>query len=96
MGPFWYGFFGGLAVNVVRLAELANTPPEERPKTFSDPFYVFQLIALPLLGGGLAYTYEADGIVLKPILALNIGASAPLILKNLASALPPIGPRKIN
>jgi hypothetical protein len=96
MEPFFFGLFGGLAINLLRLADLAHTPPAERPKTFTDPFYVVQFLILPLLGGGLAYTYHASGTVLSPILAVNIGASAPLILKNLASALPPIGPHKVN
>jgi membrane associated rhomboid family serine protease len=96
MEPFWFGMFGGLAVNVLRLAELSNTPRVERPATFSDPLYVVQFLFLPLLGGGLAYTYHASGTILSPILAVNIGASAPLILKNFASIIPPLGPRKIN
>jgi hypothetical protein len=80
----------------LRLIELANTPRVERPATFSDPLYVLQFIGLPLLGGGLAYTYHASGTILSPILALNIGASAPLILKNFASVIPPIGSRRVN
>ncbi len=96
MAPFWFAVFGGIAVNVLRLAELAQTPRSERPKTFSDPLYVFQFIALPIVGGGLAYTYQASGTILSPILAVNIGVSAPLILKSLASAIPPIGPRRVD
>jgi hypothetical protein len=96
MQPFLFGLFGGLAINLLRLADLAHKPAAERPKTFSDIFYVIQFVTLPLLGGGLAYTYHASGTMLSPILALNIGASAPLILKNLASALPPIGTQRIN
>jgi len=96
MTPFWFAVFGGLAVNVLRLAELAHMPPAERPRTFTDPFYVLQFVALPFVGGGLAYTYQASGTILSPILALNVGVSAPLILKNLASALPPLGSRKVN
>ncbi len=96
MAPFWFAVFGGFAINILRLAELAQTPHPERPRTFSDPFYVLQFVVLPFLGGGLAYTYQASGTILSPILALNIGVSAPLILKNLASAIPPLGPRKVN
>jgi hypothetical protein len=96
MTPFWFAVFGGLAINVLRLVELVQTPRSERPPTFSDPLYVFQFIVVPLLGGGLAYTYQASGTILSPILALNIGVSAPLILKTLASAIPPLGHRNVN
>ena len=96
MAPFWFAVFGGFAINLLRLAELAQMPQSERPRTFSDPFYVLQFVVLPFLGGGLAYTYQESGTILSPILALNIGVSAPLILKNLASAIPPLGSRKVN
>lgn len=96
MATVWFAVFGGFAINVLRLVELAQTPQSERPRTFSDWLYCFQFIALPFLGGGLAYTYQASGTVLSPILAFNIGASAPLILKNLASAIPSLGAQKVN
>jgi hypothetical protein len=86
--PFLFGTLGGLLINIVRLAELANVPRIERPPTFSDPIYVFQFFILPIVGGTLAYVYYADGVNMKPLLALNIGVSAPLILKSLAAAVP--------
>jgi hypothetical protein len=93
---FCYAVFGGLAINVVRLVELVQMPRAERPATFSDPLYVFQFVVMPLIGGVLALAYQGSGAVLNPILAINIGASAPLILKNLASIVPSIGTRKVN
>lgn len=88
MAAFLFGTLGGVLINVVRLAELAALPRIERPPTFSDPLYVFQFVALPLVGGALAFVYQAEGVALKPLLALNIGVSAPLILKTLAAAVP--------
>ena len=64
MAAFLFGTLGGLLINVVRLAELAALPRIERPPTFSDPLYVFQFIALPLVGGVLAFVYQAEGVVL--------------------------------
>jgi len=95
MAPFWYGITGGLMVNLLRLAELSHVPHSERPRTFTDPYYVVQFFALPIIGGVMAYAYQASGTILNPVLAINIGVSAPLIVKNFASAVPPIGPRKI-
>ena len=85
---FLYGTLGGLLINVVRLAELAALPKIERPPTFSDAFWVFQFFALPVVGGVLSFVYQADGVALKPLVAMNIGVSAPLILKTLAAAVP--------
>jgi hypothetical protein len=93
---FWYAVFGGFAVNFLRLVELSQTPRAERPETFSDFLYVLQFLGMPFIGGVLAHAYQDSGAILNPILAINIGASAPLILKTLASAVPSIGTRKVN
>ncbi len=87
---FVFGTLGGLLINVVRLAELSRLPRIERPPTFSDPLWVFQFFALPLVGGVLAFVYHAEGVTLKPLLAMNIGVSAPLILKTAAAVIPKI------
>jgi hypothetical protein len=88
LAAFVYGTLGGVLINIVRLAELASVPRIERPPTFSDPLWVFNFLALPLVGGVLAFTYHQDGATLKPLLAMNIGLSAPLILKTLAAVVP--------
>jgi hypothetical protein len=88
LAAFAYGTLGGVLINVVRLAELASVPRIERPPTFSDPLWVFNFLALPLVGGVLAFAYHQDGAALKPLLAMNIGLSAPLILKTLAAVVP--------
>lgn len=85
---FVYGLVGGFLLSLVRLAELANVPKIERPPTFSDWVWVLQFFAMPFAGGVLAYVYNADGINLKPVLALNIGLSAPVILKAMAAVVP--------
>ena len=88
LAAFAFGTLGGFLINIVRLAELASIPKIQRPPTFTDPLYVFQFFVLPFVGGALAFVYQADGVDLKPMLAMNIGVSAPLILKALAAALP--------
>jgi len=95
LGAFGFGTLGGLLISVVRLAELAALPRIERPPTFSDPLWVFKFVALPIVGGILAFVYQADGVSLKPLLALNIGISAPLILNTLAAAVPK-SPGRVN
>ena len=94
MRVFLFALFGGFAINLLRLFELLNLPRSKRPETFHDWLYLLQFLALPILGGGLAYAYQASGTSLSPILAVNIGASAPAILKSFASGTAP-GPRNV-
>jgi hypothetical protein len=95
IAAFLFGTLGGLLINVVRLAELATLRRIERPPTFSDPLWAFQFFALPIVGGALAFVYQVDGVALKPLLAVNIGVSAPLILKTLAAVVPK-DPSRVN
>ncbi len=96
MDAILWGLFGGFAMRVFLLLELASVPRPQRPATFSDPLYFLQFLFVPLIGAGLAYAYQSSGTVLSPILAINIGASAPAIFRSLASTIPPVGPRRID
>lgn len=83
-------------INVLRIWELEHIPKEQRPD-LKDGVYIFQFITLPIVGGVIAYAYQASGVVLNPILAINIGASAPLILKSFTLAVPAaVGRGKVN
>ena len=93
---FWFAVGGGLALNTVRLAELHTLKKVDRPNTFSDWIYCVQFFAIPFVGGFLAYAYVLDGRKLGPILAINVGASAPAILKAFASATPPPNSKQSN
>lgn len=90
-----YAFCGGIAVNLISLTELRSIPKTQRPQTFSDWIYCLWFFGVPIVGGFLAYAYQNSSINLSPILAINIGASAPLILKSLAAAAPQFGKPKI-
>ena len=93
---FLFGFLGGLLIQIVELTELANIPPIQRPATFTDPLFVFKFIALPVVGGVVTLLYHLDGTALRPLLAVNIGASAPLIIKSFASAIPSTKPKNVD
>lgn len=84
---FWCAVFGGLAIKLLELAELPKVPKAQRPD-FKDVIYWLPFLILPGLGGGLAYVYVISGIALKPILAFNVGASAPLIIRTVAQIYP--------
>ncbi len=87
MAIYLCAIFGGLAINVVNIIELQNVPKERWPN-FKSVLYWVAFIAWPALGFGLVYVYINSGITMEPILALNVGASAPFILKSMAQAIP--------
>jgi hypothetical protein len=80
---------GALAVELLKLAEIRNLPKHERPD-LKEALYWVPFLILPLLGAGLAYMYVMSDIVLKPVLAVNIGISAPLIIRTMASTVPKV------
>ena|SRR5712691_10110025 len=79
--------FGGFAINILHLMEYAKRPKIERPD-FKDILFYVPYLAWPVLGGVLAYAYVESGVQLSPILALNVGLSAPLILRAMVEANP--------
>ncbi len=82
-----FAFFGALAIQLLSLLELKNVKKTERPD-FKDIFYWLPFIVGPIIGGGLALAYIYPGDALKPLVAINVGVSAPLILRSMASINP--------
>jgi hypothetical protein len=82
------GFFGGLAIDALNLMELRNIDPSKRPN-FKDFFFWLPYIAWPLLGAFLTFLYEASDTHLKPMIAFQVGVTAPLTIKAMAGAVPP-------
>jgi hypothetical protein len=82
-----FAAFGALAVQALSLIEIRNIPKTERPD-FKDFFYWLPFIIAPLLGAGLAYAYASPDTALQPLLAINVGVSAPLILRTMANVNP--------
>jgi hypothetical protein len=78
---------GGFAITLLNFAEAVNLPKDRRPD-FQEIVYWVQGAIYPALGAFVAYVYVASGYDIKPVLALQVGASAPLILRAAASAYP--------
>lgn len=79
--------FGGLSVNLLNLAEMGALAPDRRPN-LKDPLYWLAFPIGALLAAFVGYVYLASGFEIKPVLALHIGASSPLILRAMSSAIP--------
>lgn len=83
----WFAMAGAFSIKLLELAELHKISPEERPD-LCDWLYWLPFLVLPILGGGLAYVYISSDTFLSPLLAVNVGLSAPLMLRAMAQAIP--------
>ena len=85
-------YIGGILINFVRLGERASIPVSHRPE---DVLYWLQFFITPAIGSFFVYVYATSGVEISPLVAVNVGASGPLLLKQLASSVPPIGKERI-
>src|SRR5216117_3809791 len=88
---FAVGFAGGLIGDFVVFweARTAGEPPPYARKRY----YWICVVCMAAAGGFLTVMYGVAEV--QAFLALNIGASAPLIIKSFAAGTPPIKPPKI-
>ena len=85
--PIFLAGVGGFIVDILQLMELAKIPKEQRPD-LKDPLYWVQYIAYPFFGALLSYVYLATGLTLSPLIALNVGLSAPLFFRQAIKSNP--------
>lgn len=81
---FLVGTLGGALGEVLKWWQLREST--NFPEYSKKPVYWIVTALMALAGGVLAWLYGID--TTKLLLALNIGISAPLILKGLAAAAP--------
>jgi hypothetical protein len=81
---FLFGVIGGAVAEVLKWWQLREAP--NPPAYLKSVFYWVITVIMTLVGGILAIAYNVDAS--KPLLAINIGVSAPMILKGLASIIP--------
>lgn len=97
---FLWGLFGGFGAEVVVVFALRHKRPQEFPHWLKSwPYYIVSVVMV-LIGGGIAFAHASSGTTLNAILAIQIGASAPLIFRKFTEAVPenpkPPDPAKIN
>jgi hypothetical protein len=82
---FWWGAGGSLAIEILSLYnEIRAANATGVPAYYKNPLFWFVRILVTGIAGALAIAEEAA----KPLLAINIGASAPAILQLLTK--PPV------
>ena len=92
---FGWGLFGGIIVEIASFYKFRFS--KEKPHWFKSRFYWLITISMILIGGGLVVMYLNTGqMSLSPLVAVNIGASAPTIIASLASKAPNIPPGKVD
>jgi len=77
---FLWGLGGSFAIEMVSLLSEMRTRSGNVSAYYKNPTYWIVRVAVMGIAGGLAVAEDAS----KPLLAVNIGASAPAILQLLA------------
>ena len=85
---FMWGLFGGLGAEVSVVFAFRHRGPKEFPHWLKSWTYYIVAFAMVIFGGGIAVAYARSGITLNAILAIQIGASAPLIFRKLTETVP--------
>jgi hypothetical protein len=80
-----WGIAGGVLAQFIELWKFRENAPEELPKFLKSFFYWAMTIIMVLIGGFLVYIYNITGSNLSTMLAINIGATAPLLISELTS-----------
>jgi hypothetical protein len=96
VSSFWFGVLGGVAAEFLGLYDLRRRAPGEWPEYLRLPTYWILSAVMALLGGALVAVYVASDVDVSPIIGINIGASAPLILQTFARAAPDIPPGTVD
>lgn len=92
---FLWGLFGGIIVEALSWYKIRRS--KTLPNWFGSMFYWGSTVIMIIIGGVLVVMYlTSKEISLNAILAVNIGASAPLIIATLADKAPPISPGSID
>lgn len=88
---FLWGLMGGGAAEIIGLRDLMRQARSAKiPKHMLSLSYLLVATATIALGGGIAVAYLRSGQDLSPILALNVGVAAPVIIRAASSNAPTV------
>lgn len=80
------GMLGGVFVELYRLYEVRH---RKRPDWFEDSFYWWVTGGMILAGGVLVVLNQLSGSTFTPLLAVQVGATAPLVVRKLIDRTEP-------
>ncbi len=78
---FIWGFIGGVGAELTVLFGVREQFPDRFPHWIRSGAYYVVALLMALLGGGIALAYVRSGTNLSAILAIQVGASAPLFFR---------------
>lgn len=96
MQGLFYGIAGGILAEFVGWYKLRTVLYNSHPEYSKSLSYWIMTIGMIFAGGGLVYIYIESGFQFKALLAINIGATAPLILEAFTRQMPEVAPGKVN
>lgn len=91
---FLFGIIGGFFAEIFGLFNLRRSSPNKFPTWIKYWHYWVITLLMIASGGLLVIVYIKSGIDIKPIIAVNIGSSAPLIIQTLTAQAPKLS--KVN
>ena len=86
---FLWGVFGGAGLELLQWYRIRNQI-SQRAQAAKLPYWIVTTLMV-LFGGGLACAHVFSDASLTPILAVNVGLTAPLALTALSRNIPEIG-----
>ena len=93
---FLWGFCGGFLAELLGHFKLRHQSPGTFPAWLKSPYYWVVTVLMMIAGGLLVIIYLKSGVALKVIVAVNLGASAPLLIGSLAAQTRPVEPGSSN
>lgn len=93
---FLWGVLGGIFAELLGWFKLRHQAPDDLPIQMKTLYYWIVTVGMILAGGILVIAYLRSDVKVNAIMALNVGASAPLILGALINQSPPISPGRID
>jgi hypothetical protein len=87
---FLWGLLGGCLAELLGWFKLRHQAPEQLPAWMGTFYYWMCTVLMIGAGGLLVIAYLRSEVKLNPITAINIGASAPLLLGSFISQTPPV------
>ena len=82
-----WGAFGGLAAEAINWYSLRHLKLSEYPYWVKSPLYYAIAVVMIFIAAVITLAYARSGTTLNPLLAIQVGASAPLIIRRGRDAL---------
>lgn len=87
---FALGFLGAAFAELLGWFKLRTEARDKFPEYWKSYLYWGLTVAMMVAGGMLVVVYLRSGIEMKAVIALNVGASAPLIIGGFTSQAPQV------